>query len=393
MEQKKHPGVPGTRTCPWLGRCGGCQSVNIPYADQLAAKQRMVQTLIGRFCPVEPIVGMEHPWHYRCKVQAAFGMDVRRRVISGVYQAGTHRIVPVEHCLIEDETASAILADIKKLLAEFRIMVFDERTMTGFLRHVLVRRGYATGQVMVVLVTAEPIFKLQKPFLAKLLALHPEITTVVLNRNDRFTPVVMGKQPGKVIYGPGWIEDRLCGMTFRISPKAFYQVNPAQTEKLYQTAVEFAGLTGKERVLDAYCGVGTIGLIASRFAGEVLGVELNADAVRDAAVNARRNDVKNCRFEQGDAGEWMTRLAESGEGADVVFLDPPRTGCSPEFLTALAQSKPRRVVYVSCDPETLARDLGWLTRNGFTAVRARPVDQFPHTRHVECVALLEWGKH
>ena len=369
-------------------KCGGCQMQNLPYERQLQVKQGKVNTLLGKFCRVEPILGMEEPYHYRNKVQAAFGADARGKIISGVYQSGSHRIVPVDDCMLEDVTADRIIVDIRRMLPKFKIAVYDERRRSGWLRHVLVKRSFHTGEVMVVLVAASPIFKTQKPFLAALLEQHPEITTVILNVNDRFTPLVLGEKE-KLLYGPGYIEDDLCGLRFRISAKSFYQINPVQTEKLYDTAIRFAGLAGTERVLDAYCGTGTIGLAASLRAAEVAGVELNPDAVKDAIANAKRNGIKNCWFTCADAGQFMTDMAEKGESCDVVFMDPPRAGSDRAFLSALLQMAPKRVVYVSCNPETLARDLGVLTAGGYRVKKAQPVDMFPHTEHVETVVLLE----
>ena len=373
--------------CPLAKKCGGCQMQNLPYARQLLVKQGKVNALMGRFCRVEPILGMDEPYHYRNKVQAAFATDGHGKIISGVYQSGSHRIVSVDDCMLEDVTADRIITDIRKMMPEFKMTAYDERRGTGWLRHVLVKRSFHTGEVMVVLVAANPIFKLQKPFLKALLDKHPEITTVILNVNDRLTSLVLGKQE-KLLYGPGYIEDVLCGCRFRISAKSFYQINPVQTEKLYETAISFAGLTGKERVLDAYCGTGTIGLAAAGKAAEVAGVELNADAVKDAIANAKRNGIKNCWFTCGDAGKFMTEMAAQGEKIDVVFMDPPRAGSDKAFLTALLQMAPKRVVYVSCNPETLARDVAVLTDGGYRVKKVQPVDMFPFTEHVETVALL-----
>jgi len=238
-----------------------------------------------------------------------------------------------------------------------------------------------------VLVASTPVFPQQKHFLAALLAEHPEITTVVLNVNDRATSLVLGERE-KVLYGRGFIEDEILGRRFRISPRSFYQVNPVQTQRLYQTAIDFAGLTGTERVLDAYCGTGTIGLCASASAGQVAGVELNRDAVRDAIANAKLNGVQNCWFSCGDAGEFMERTAEAGEPVDLVFLDPPRAGSDERFLSSLLRAAPPRAVYVSCDPETLARDVAFLRRGGYRVVKTQPVDMFPWTEHVETVVLM-----
>ena len=373
--------------CPHAGQCGGCQLQHLPYDRQLALKQNRAQELLGGFGPVLPILGMEEPSHYRNKVTAAFALDRRRRIVSGIYQPGSHAVVPVDSCMIEDKTADAIIVTIREMLPDFRIKVYDERSGTGWLRHVLVRRGFATGQTLVVLDAAGPVFPTQKPFVKALTEKHPEITSIVLNVNDRFGPVVLGTKE-KVLYGGGFIEDILCGLRFRISPRSFYQINPVQTEKLYRTAVDFAGLTGTETVLDAYCGVGTIGITASARAGKVVGVELNRDAIADAIANARLNVITNCRFAAGDAGEYMERMAAGGTRPDLVFLDPPRAGSDERFLRSLLRAAPPRVVYVSCDPETLARDLGVLTKGGYKVQCIQPVDMFPWTRHVECVVLL-----
>ena len=375
------------QTCPHAKKCGGCQLQHLPYERQLVQKQRRVQELLGGFGPVLPILGMEEPTHYRNKVTAAFALDRNRKIISGIYQPGSHAVVPVDSCLIEDETADRIIVDIRKMLPDFKIKVFDERSGAGWLRHVLVRRGFATGEVLVVLVAVSPIFPTQKHFVKALREMHPEITSVVLNINDRVTPVVLGTRE-KVLYGEGFIEDTLCGHRFRISPRSFYQINPLQTEKLYRTAVDFAGLTGTETVLDAYCGIGTIGITASDRARQVIGVELNRDAVADAIANARLNGIKNCWFTAGDAGEYMEQMVRDGMRPDLVFLDPPRAGSDERFLSSLLRSAPKKVVYVSCDPETLARDLAVLTKGGYRVRKIQPVDMFPYTKHVETVVLL-----
>ena len=243
-----------------------------------------------------------------------------------------------------------------------------------------------------VLVAVSPIFKLQKPFLKKLLEKHPEISTVILNINDRFTPVILGKRE-KVIYGSGYIEDILCTHRFRISPSSFYQVNPVQTEVLYRKAVEFAALTGSETVLDAYCGIGTIGITASDKAKQVVGVEINHAAVRDAITNARLNSIKNCWFTVGDAGEYMQQMLRDGHRPDVVFMDPPRAGSDERFISSLLAAAPERIVYISCAPDTLARDLRLITAGGYTVQKIQPVDMFPFTEHIECVVKLEKITH
>ena len=376
-----------TPPCPNYKSCGGCQLQRLSYPEQLKRKQGRVISLLGEFGHVEEIVGMTDPTHYRNKVTAAFALDRNRRVVSGIYQPNSHKVVPVDDCLIEDVTADRIIADIRNMLRDFKILVFDERSGKGWLRHVLVRRGFATGEILVVLVAVSPIFQLQKPFVKALTEKHPEIRSVVLNLNDRFGPVVLGTRE-KVLYGPGFIEDVLCSHRFRISPRSFYQINPVQTEKLYRCAVDFAGLTGKETVLDAYCGIGTIGITASDQAKQIIGVELNRDAVRDAIGNAKLNGLRNCWFTAGDAGEYMEQTARSGLRPEVVFLDPPRAGSDERFLRSLLKCATERVVYVSCDPATLARDLKILTAGGYRAEKIQPVDMFPWTEHVEAVVSL-----
>lgn len=388
MEQRDLQNNP-ERQCPVFRKCGGCQLQNLSYERQLEWKQKRCQKLLGSFGKIEPILGMESPYHYRNKVQAAFAWDKRGgRIVSGVYQSGTHRVVPVDSCLTEDKKADEIIVSVRKLLKAFKLRPYDEDTGQGFLRHVLVKRGFGTNEIMVVLVTGTPVFTAKKHFVAELLKLYPEITTVVQNVNNSRTSMVLG-QNEKVLYGPGFITDLLCGCRFRISAKSFYQINPLQTEVLYGKAMEFAGLTGKEKVLDAYCGIGTIGIVAAKSgAGSVLGVELNRDAVRDAIVNARENGIKNIYFTCADAGSFMEEAALEGESWDLVFMDPPRAGASREFLTALCSLAPKRVVYISCNPETLARDLSFLRANHYRVQKLQPVDMFPHTQHIECVTLL-----
>ncbi len=374
--------------CPLSKKCGGCQLQNMSYAHQLAYKQDKVITLLGRFHHVSPIIGMDKPYHYRNKVQAAFGMTRRGEILSGVYQSSTHRIVKVDACQIEDILADKIIVTIRRLLPDFQMLPYQENSRKGFLRHVLVRRGFTSGQIMVVLVAAHAMFPLKKKFVHALLQRHPEINTVVLNINPHQTSMVLGERE-EVLFGNGYIEDTLCGCRFRISPRSFYQINPLQTEILYRKAIEFAGLTGQENVLDAYCGIGTIGMIAASAAKQVVGVELNGDAVRDARINAKLNGIQNIHFIKADAGEYMVELASEGQPVDVVFMDPPRAGSDRPFLESVITLAPKKVVYISCNPETQARDLRVLTQNGYRVKAIQPVDMFPHTAHIECIVSLE----
>ena len=384
----------GGNVCVNQKKCGSCRYLSLTYEQQLARKEEFVRKSLGKGLVkrVMPAVGMEDPYHYRNKVTAVFARDRKGNPISGVYEGGTHHVLPVEECLIEDALADEIIGTIRGMLRSFKIWVYDEDTRRGILRYVLVRRGFATGQVMVVLVTASPVFPSRKNFVQALLKEHPQITTVVQNINGRTDSLILGDRQ-QVLYGKGYIEDVLCGCTFRISPSSFYQINPVQTEKLYTKAIELAHLTGRERVIDAYCGIGTIGLVAasrpeSARAGEVLAVELNPDAVRDAAVNAKRNGIGNVRFYQADAGDFMRKMAAQGERADVLFMDPPRGGSTEAFMRSAAKLGPERIVYISCNPETLGRDLKVFRTLGYLAGEVWPVDMFPWTESCEAVCAL-----
>ncbi|MBD5501485.1 MAG: 23S rRNA (uracil(1939)-C(5))-methyltransferase RlmD [Lachnospiraceae bacterium] len=374
--------------CPVFKKCGGCQLLDISYDKQLKKKEEQLKKTLKPYCKIEGFLGMEQPFYYRHKVNAVFGRDKKGNVISGTYKEGTHILVPVDQCLLENEKADRIIQTIRGLLKSFKIKTYDEDSGYGLLRHVLVRVGEATGQIMVVLVLASPILPSKNNFVKALRKEHPEITTVVINVNDKRTSMILGEKE-HVIYGPGYIEDVLCGKTFKISPGSFYQVNPIQTEKLYNKAMEYAALKGKEVVLDAYCGTGTIGMIAADKAKQVIGVELNKDAVKDAIINARRNHVSNIRFYQKDAGKFMMELLESDDKVDVVFMDPPRSGSSEEFLNCLAKLAPPKIVYISCNPETLVRDLKHLISKGYRVEKGIGVDMFPFTIHMESVVLMQ----
>ena len=384
METKNNKNI---TTCPYAKKCGGCQYQGMDYAAQLKKKQKEMNKLLKDFGKPEPIIGMKDPLHYRNKVHAVFGRTRKGEIVSGTYEAETHKIVNIDECMIEDEISQSIIRTIRGLLKSFKIRTYDEDTGYGLLRHVLVRRGFATGQVMAVLVLSSPILPSKNNFVKALRKEHPEITTVVLNVNDKKTSMVLGERD-IVLYGKGYIEDILCGCTFRISPQSFYQVNPVQTERLYQTAMDYAELTGKERVIDAYCGIGTIGMVAAKKVREVIGVELNRNAVKDARINAKLNQIKNIAFYEGDAGRFMVSMAEEGEKADVVFMDPPRSGSDEAFLSSVIRLAPKRIVYVSCGPDTLARDLKYLARNGYQVRKMQPVDMFGFTEHCEMVVQL-----
>lgn len=373
--------------CPVSKKCGACSYQGLSYKKQLAKKENLVKNLLSKYCKVKPITGMDNPYHYRNKVHAVFGRQKNGTIVSGVYKEGTHIIVPIDECQIEDAKADEIIRNIRGLLKSFKIKTYDEDTGYGLLRHVLVRRGFTTGEIMVVLVLASPILPSKNNFVKAILKLNPEISTIVLNINDKKTSMVLGDSE-RVLYGKGYIYDYLCGKKFKISSKSFYQVNPVTTEFLYNKAIELAQLNKDECVIDAYCGIGTIGIIASDHAKKVIGVESNKDAVRDAITNAKLNKVKNIQFYNQDAGIFMKQLAAQKESIDVVLMDPPRAGSDKNFLDAVITLMPKKVVYISCNPETLARDLEYLTKNGYKAKEAWPYDMFPFTGHVETCVLL-----
>ena len=374
-------------TCSASKKCGGCRYLNLSYKEQLSKKQKFVEGLLKGYGKVLDIEGMDEPYYYRNKVHHALGRDKKGNVISGSYEESTHKIVPTDSCLLEDKVSGEIIATVRKLLTSFKIQIFNEKSGYGLVRHVLVRRGFATGEVMVVLIAASPVFPSKNNFVKALIKEHHEIKTVVLNVNDRFTSMVLGKR-NITLYGDGYIYDILCGKKFRISPSSFYQINPVQTKKLYETAIEYAGLSGKETVIDAYCGIGTIGLCASDKAGTVIGVELNKDAVKDAIINAKENKTSNAKFFTGDAGEFMTGMASENERADVVFMDPPRSGSTKEFMDAMIKMAPDRVVYISCNPVTQADDLKYLTKHGYKVDKIKPFDLFPWTEHCEVIVSM-----
>lgn len=376
----------GERTCGAFKRCGGCQ-LDMPYEEQLRWKQEKANRILSGFCKVQPIIGMENPYNYRNKVQTVYKLNSSKQIISGVFQSSGKGMVSTDDCMLEDVLAHKITADLKCLMKSFRIAPYNQQSGQGLLKHTLIRTARSTGQVMLVLVTSGPIFPAKRNFVKALLDIHPEITTIVQNICTNPVPLTLGER-NIVMYGKGYIEDVLCGCRFRISPASFYQVNPRQTEKLYETAVKAAKIQKGTRVIDAYCGTGTIGMICAKNGAEVVGIELNKSACRDAQENAMRNKFENIRFFNEDATEFMRDVTAQGESCDVLILDPPRAGSTPEFIKAAGELRPERVVYVSCKIETLERDLRLFKKAGFKAELIQPVDMFPHTTGIETVVRL-----
>lgn len=372
--------------CPVYKKCSGCQLRNMSYEESLRFKEIQVVRLMGKLCRVSPIIGMENPYHYRSKVQSAFKLR-GNAVVSGVYQSATGNIVPVDDCLLDDIIADKIICSIRKLAVSMKIPVYNERTGRGFLKHVMIRRGFATNEIMVVIVAADGDFPSKTNFIRELTKLYPDIKSIVLNVNTNPDKMLLSRNE-KVIYGENCIEDIICGERFKISAGSFCQVNPVQTEKLYSRAIELADLDKKSIVLDAYCGIGTIGIIASRHAGHVYGVEINRAAVEDAKKNAALNNIDNVDFVCADAGKFLVEMKNRNVSCDAAFLDPARAGCDRRFLSSLIYLAPKKIVYISCNPETQARDVFFLIQNGYKLKKLCPVDMFPFTRHVENIALL-----
>ena len=374
--------------CPVFKDCGGCKLMHMSYSSQLEYKRKKVQECIKRIggldVLVNPTVGMEEPYFYRNKIQMPVKL-VKGKIVSGFYKEKSHDIVPIDLCHIENKDADHILLTIKVLMKKYRVAPYDEDKRTGVIRHILIRNSRLTKENMVVLVTNVDVFPGRNDFVKELKRLEPTVTTVVQNINTRDTNVILGEKE-RILSGKGFIFDELCGIKFKISPKSFFQVNPIQTEKLYSLAISKLG--ENNLVLDAYCGIGTIGLIASKKSKQVIGVEIVKEAVKDAINNTRDNNIKNTQFFCGDAGDFIVEQYKQGIKFDAVIMDPPRKGSDEKFLGILNKTKPKKIVYVSCDPATLARDLKYLSKE-YNVVDVTPVDMFPHTSHVETVVLLE----
>ena len=378
--------------CPVYESCGGCQVMHLKYEAQLSWKQQKIEELFPEEKArgvIAPIIAMEHPWNYRHKIYASFSKGRKGEPVAGIYEENSHKVVKTGRCRLQHTLANEIITTIVELMKKKKIPAYQEDYGTGVLRHVYIRIGEATGQVMVVLVTGSSEFKEKTIVVEELRKKFPQITTIIHNINSAKTSMVLGKKE-TVLYGTGTIEDKLCGLSFEISAQSFYQVNPVQTEKLYATAVEFAELKGTELVLDAYCGIGTISMVAAKEAGEVIGVELNAAACQDAKKNAKKNNCKNVRFIQADAGDYMVALAADKKAVkpQVVFMDPPRSGSDAKFLNSMVRLLPEKIVYISCNPITQKRDIDFLKKKGYVVEKMQAVDCFCHTWHVENVALL-----
>jgi 23S rRNA (uracil1939-C5)-methyltransferase len=380
-------------SCPAYADCGACQLQHLDYPTQLQQKRQWVVDALQRIgklgdVQVHPTLPMAEPWRYRNKAQFPVSLS-KGRIVAGAFRQRTHQVIDVEDCIIQHPLNSRILQQVKQLAEQYRQTPYDEGTGQGLLRHVLVRVGFHTEEALAVLVTTAEPFAGKEELAAELMQRVPELVGVVQNINRRRSNVVLGDEM-VLLAGRDYLMDELGGLKFRISPGSFWQVNPLQTEVLYATALQYAGLTGQETVIDAYCGIGSISLYLARHARQVIGVEVVAAAVTDARRNAQLNGINNARFFTGEAEQVIPWLYQAnGVKADVIVVDPPRAGCDQRLLETIAAMEPQRVVYVSCNPSTLARDLAYLSRNGFAVREVQPVDMFPHTTHVECIVQIK----
>jgi len=378
--------------CPIYYQCGGCQLQHVAYDQQLVLKRQQVVdavTRIGKIADVtiHPTLGAAEPWYYRNKMQFPIGM-AKGQVAVGCFAQGTHQIINTKHCYIQHSDNDGIAQTVQQVVTELGISTYDERTGQGEMRHVIGRVGIATGEVMVVLVTATPDLPNKVALIQRLLERVPNIVSIIHNVNNKPTNVILGHKM-KTVWGRDTITDRLGKFTFHISARSFFQVNTAQAEVLYNKAVEYAGLTGTETVIDAYCGTGTITLFLAEKAAKVYGIEMIEPAVADAKVNAQINQVTNVEFVVGDVVDVMPRMFKQGLRPEVIVVDPPRAGCDKKVLETFAAMQPERIVYVSCNPASLARDLAILAELGYKTKEIQPVDMFAQTYHVESVALIE----
>lgn len=372
--------------------CGGCQLQHMSYDLQLQMKQDQVHNVMKKVAhldhvPVHPILGMEEPSHYRNKVQIPVG-EKNGEVIVGFYQKRSHRILQNQDtCHIQDEAINEVLPFTRQLMNKYGIQAYDEKSHRGQLRHIMVRVGHHTKDIMIVFVTKTSKFPEKDRIIKELTEQFPQVKSIVQNVNDQRTNVVLGKKT-KVLWGENYIYDKIGNLTFAISPKSFFQVNPVQTKILYDKALEYANIDKDDVVIDAYCGIGSISLFLAQKAKKVYGIEVVPEAIEDAKMNAEINGMNNVEFSVGQAEKVMPKWKEQGLDPDVIVVDPPRKGCDVDFLEAMIAMKPKRIVYVSCNPSTLARDLRILEDGGFETKQVQPVDMFPSTNHVECVAEL-----
>lgn len=377
--------------CPIYSQCGGCQLQHLSYEGQLKAKEKQVRDVLERIGKLEdvqvhPVLGVENPWRYRNKAQVPIG-EREGGLIGGFYQQRSHNIIDMDECLIQIEQNDLVLQKVKEICSKYGVRAYNEKTNKGTLRHVMARYGKSTGEIMVVMITRTQDIPNQKKIIEEISQAIPGIKSIVQNVNPKRTNVIFGEQT-RVLWGEDVIYDFIGDIKFAISARSFYQVNPEQTKVLYDKAIEYANLSGEETVIDAYCGIGTISLFLAQKAKNVYGVEIVPEAIEDARKNAELNGISNAEFAVGEAEVVIPNWYKQGIQADVLVVDPPRKGCDQALLDTIINMKPEKVVYVSCNPATLARDLRILEDGGYKTVEVQPVDMFPQTMHVEAVAKL-----
>lgn len=377
--------------CKLFSICGGCHLMHMSYSEQCRLKSNYVADVLKRVGGIDidplPIIKNDNPYRYRNKVQVTYSSDYKGNIISGFYAEKTHQVIDRDVCLLESEIADLIAIYFKELLIKYHIEPYDSSSFKGrgCIKHLLIRTS-SLNEVMVVIVTATSSLKRKDLIVKNLLKKFPSIKTIVHNINPSKGSMILGEQE-YVLFGEGYINDVLCDLKFKISPKSFFQVNHDQTEKLYNTALQMASLNKDDCVLDAYCGIGTIGLCASRYVKKVVGVEIVEDAIKNAKENAKNNKINNARFYVGDASSFMEQLKKKNERFDVAFIDPPRGGCDKRFINSLMDFAPEKIIYISCNPATLARDLK-IFADKYEVKKVQPLDMFSNTYHVECVCLL-----
>lgn len=376
--------------CGVCTACGGCQFQQYSYPAQLKYKTNKVKDAFKRHLgidiEVQETLGMDNPYKYRNKIQVPIGRDPHGHIVTGFYRSGTHKIIPIDKCYIENPKASKIIESFKRLIKDFHYEPYNEDTGYGLFRHILIRTSYHYDDVMVTLVTTQDEFKGRNNFIHAFVKMCPEIKCMVQNINPKDTNVILGEKE-RILYGSGHIKDSILGVDFHISSKSFFQVNPIQVENLYRKAMEFAKISKNDEVFDAYCGIGTISLIAAKNAKKVVGVEIVKEAIIDAKKNAKLNQINNVDFICDDASNAFKQLLSEGKKFSCVLVDPPRKGLDDKFLKTLLELKPARIVYVSCEPETLARDISML-KDFYNIEIVQPVDMFPMTFHVETIVGL-----
>ncbi|MCU5746209.1 23S rRNA (uracil(1939)-C(5))-methyltransferase RlmD [Staphylococcus sp. SQ8-PEA] len=375
--------------CIYYSKCGGCQLQHMNYEAQLSMKKSQVINLFNRKgnfkeTPIKDVIGMEDPWYYRNKSQLPVGRNKQDHIKLGFFRQRSHDIIDMEECLIQDSIQNKVMVAVKKWLDQLNVSVYNEQRKRGLLRHLIIRTGHYTNEMMIIFVINGYKFKQQDELISKLTNAFPQITSIKLNINQSHSNVIMGKE-SITLYGKQQINDLLSNVEFKISDQSFYQINTVQTEKLYRKAIEYAGLTGNETVLDTYCGIGTIGLYMAPKAKHVYGVEVVPEAIEDAKINATRNQYENTTFVCGKAEEIILKWKKEGIKPDVVMVDPPRKGCDEKFIETLLELAPEKIIYISCNPATQQRDAERLSSQ-YNLNEITPVDMFPHTTHVETVA-------